>query len=198
VEVAMDLKKMDTKSRIMATAIDIMGRNANIDVTIREIARQANVNIASINYYFGSKEQLFIEVENTLVGGIDDIYGLLSDNSNSMRVNLINWADDLMQYLLEYPGIIFLWASRVIKDKTDNQDIIKLIAYSEANLNEIVKQLTGTDNADEIEFKVIQLISSIISPVIMYLGIGEHLVIDINDAAVRKSYITSLIDSIIS
>lgn len=194
----MDLKKMDTKSRIMATAIDIMGRNANIDVTIREIARQANVNIASINYYFGSKEQLFIEVENTLVGGIDDIYGLLSDNSNSMRVNLINWADDLMQYLLEYPGIIFLWASRVIKDKTDNQDIIKLIAYSEANLNEIVKQLTGTDNADEIEFKVIQLISSIISPVIMYLGIGEHLVIDINDAAVRKSYITSLIDSIIS
>lgn len=189
---------MDTKSRIMATAIDIMGRNANIDVTIREIARQANVNIASINYYFGSKEQLFIEVENTLVGGIDDIYGLLSDNSNSMRVNLINWADDLMQYLLEYPGIIFLWASRVIKDKTDNQDIIKLIAYSEANLNEIVKQLTGTDNADEIEFKVIQLISSIISPVIMYLGIGEHLVIDINDAAVRKSYITSLIDSIIS
>ncbi|WP_129724924.1 TetR/AcrR family transcriptional regulator [Xylanivirga thermophila] len=111
----MDLKKMDTKSRIMATAIDIMGRNANIDVTIREIARQANVNIASINYYFGSKEQLFIEVENTLVGGIDDIYGLLSDNSNSMRVNLINWADDLMQYLLEYPGIIFLWASRVIK-----------------------------------------------------------------------------------
>ncbi|WP_165000854.1 hypothetical protein [Xylanivirga thermophila] len=58
--------------------------------------------------------------------------------------------------------------------------------------------MTGTDNADEIEFKVIQLISSIISPVIMYLGIGEHLVIDINDAAVRKSYITSLIDSIIS
>jgi TetR/AcrR family transcriptional regulator, regulator of cefoperazone and chloramphenicol sensitivity len=197
-EVAMDLKKMDTKSRIMATAIEIMGRNANIDVTVREIARQANVNIASINYYFGSKEQLFIEVENTLVRGIDDIYGVLSDNSNSMRVNLINWADDLMQYLLEYPGIIFLWASRVIKDKTDNQDIIKLIAYSEVNLNEIVKQLTGTANADEIEFKVIQLISSIISPVIMYLGIGEHLVIDINDAAVRKSYITSLIDSIIS
>ncbi|MFU0799296.1 MAG: hypothetical protein ACFWUE_01310 [Xylanivirga thermophila] len=194
----MDLKKMDTKSRIMATAIEIMGRNANIDVTVREIARQANVNIASINYYFGSKEQLFIEVENTLVRGIDDIYGVLSDNSNSMRVNLINWADDLMQYLLEYPGIIFLWASRVIKDKTDNQDIIKLIAYSEVNLNEIVKQLTGTANADEIEFKVIQLISSIISPVIMYLGIGEHLVIDINDAAVRKSYITSLIDSIIS
>lgn len=36
--------------------------NSGIDgVSIREIAEKSNVNIASINYYFGSKENLYIE-----------------------------------------------------------------------------------------------------------------------------------------
>jgi len=36
--------------------------NSGIDgVSIREIAEKSNVNIASINYYFGSKENLYVE-----------------------------------------------------------------------------------------------------------------------------------------
>ncbi|NMD43626.1 MAG: helix-turn-helix transcriptional regulator, partial [Firmicutes bacterium] len=42
----------------MKTAVEIIGREGNLNVTIREIAERAAVNIAAINYHFSSKENL--------------------------------------------------------------------------------------------------------------------------------------------
>ncbi|HHY78235.1 MAG TPA: TetR/AcrR family transcriptional regulator, partial [Clostridiales bacterium] len=57
----MNDKELDTKSRILQYAIDMVGSKG--DVTIRELTETAGVNVASINYYFGSKENLLKEVE---------------------------------------------------------------------------------------------------------------------------------------
>jgi len=36
------------------------------DVSIRELAKEAHVNISSINYYYGSKEELYLSVVNSI------------------------------------------------------------------------------------------------------------------------------------
>ena len=50
---------MDKKEHIINTAIDLFAAKGFEGTSIRDIASQANVNIAMINYYFGSKEKLF-------------------------------------------------------------------------------------------------------------------------------------------
>lgn len=49
----------DKKEHIILTAIDLFATKGFEGTSIREIAAAANVNLAMINYYFGSKEKLF-------------------------------------------------------------------------------------------------------------------------------------------
>jgi AcrR family transcriptional regulator len=52
----------DTKKRIIETAGNIFAELGFQDTTVREICKQAGVNIAAINYHFGDKKGLYLAV----------------------------------------------------------------------------------------------------------------------------------------
>lgn len=54
------------KEKILETAYRLFGERSLEDVSIRELAKEANVNISSIHYYYGSKEELYLAVVNTI------------------------------------------------------------------------------------------------------------------------------------
>jgi AcrR family transcriptional regulator len=51
----------DARQRLLAAAEDVFAEKGYEAATVREICRTADVNIASINYYFGDKERLYVE-----------------------------------------------------------------------------------------------------------------------------------------
>src|SRR5438552_11594715 len=52
----------DTRSRILDVAEELFGEQGLDRVSIRDITRKAKVNLAAINYHFGSKEDLVVAV----------------------------------------------------------------------------------------------------------------------------------------
>lgn len=50
---------MDKKEHIINAAIDLFAEKGFEGTSIRDLASKADVNVAMINYYFGSKEKLF-------------------------------------------------------------------------------------------------------------------------------------------
>src|SRR5262245_28294098 len=51
----------DTRQRLINTAGEIFAEHGFRAATVREICSRAQANVASINYYFGDKEGLYIE-----------------------------------------------------------------------------------------------------------------------------------------
>ena len=52
------LNQTDTKQRILDTAEHLFAREGYHSTSLRAITGQANVNLAAVNYHFGSKEAL--------------------------------------------------------------------------------------------------------------------------------------------
>jgi len=66
----------DTKERILEAAGKIFAAKGYRDATHAEICRSAGTNVASINYYFGSKENLYREVFEHLTRQLRHLYPL--------------------------------------------------------------------------------------------------------------------------
>lgn len=193
----MDTPKMDTQSKIIATAIDLLGRQVNLNFTIREIAEKANVNLASVNYYFRSKDNLINEVEQHFTNETSLIYAELHKPEIKPENRIKTWAEKTMEHLIEYPGILFMMVTTLITDVDKKASIVKLIDSSEYHLTPTIKELTGVNDEAEISFKVMLLMAGVIMPVLLHHSAGRTFKIDINDSHIRTNYIDSLVKSIL-
>ena len=58
----MDNEHSKTRERILTIACEVFAKRGFRNTTVRDICQQADVNLASVNYYFNSKEKLYEEV----------------------------------------------------------------------------------------------------------------------------------------
>ncbi len=187
-------EKTDTRSKIIEAAAEIIGKERNLNLTIREIAGRAEVNIASINYYFRSKENLMEEVECLMLENIKLIYNSLFDETAEAKDRLMSWADTLMKHLIDYPGILYMIGTRVLQ--RESMGLTEYLNLLETGLTPVVKELTGITDKNTLSFKVMHLISGVVYPVLIHSTTDETAWIKINDNNARRKYITSLIAAI--
>src|SRR5258705_1621443 len=65
----------DKRAHIIDTALQLFSEKGFEGASIRDIAEKASVNVAMVNYYFGSKDKLFekiVEYKSALTRGILD------------------------------------------------------------------------------------------------------------------------------
>ena len=196
-------KNLNTKEKILSTTIELYGLKG--DITVREICKKAGVNVASINYYFGSKDNLLKEVEKHYSNLLYKIQNeIIMDNSRGPREKLIDWADALMKFVLDYPALIMLVTNLVLEDQSYNPEIIDKFLGSlelKENIQEIIYSLTKIEDKEILNFKYMQLFSGIIGPIVFQMipniKDANKVFLNLNNVEERKRYIESLVDTII-
>lgn len=77
------LSDLDTKQRIMEVSIHLFATKGVDGTSIREIAKMANVNVASLNYHFKSKENLRLEAMEYIVNDFKKKIESITDADNA-------------------------------------------------------------------------------------------------------------------
>ena len=143
-------KREKTKELIISKTKELLVENANI--TIKDIADACFINIAAVNYHFGSKENLLSIVINDIV---DDLKRGIFSEVNKMQFNtttkesLAKMLEIIYQFTVENTGVIrYLFLNSDHQQSSTNilvQSFFTDNEFTRLVLNLIMESLNITD-----------------------------------------------------
>lgn len=192
-------KNMDIKDKIIASAKNLLRRNGSF--TIKEIADECFINIAAVNYHFGSKDNLLslvlqeiVEELKELLTTAIDILPKEASNESSMETIL----DLIYTYAIENIGIInylFLQAeyqggnSHILIKEFFSDSPFTIEIYSK------IAESTNTTDEETLRVKYLLLFSSFAIPLFIQI-IGaktQNDLLSLKKPSFRKKYIKELL-----
>ena len=81
---------MDKREIIITTAMNLFGQKGFEGTSVREIAAGANINLAMVNYYFGSKEKLFESVVEYKASYLKGVFEELVNNTSLSQIEKLD------------------------------------------------------------------------------------------------------------
>lgn len=87
---------MDPKDKIIKHTIELLSSKGYEGTSVREIAKAADVNVAMINYYFGSKEKLLEKVIEDKLSYLRNLFTELVKNKDLNPIQKIETIIDLV------------------------------------------------------------------------------------------------------
>ncbi|MDJ1469429.1 TetR/AcrR family transcriptional regulator [Xanthocytophaga flava] len=168
----------DTEAKIKEAAKRIFVQKGFDGARVRDIAEEAGVNIALMNYYFRSKEQLFEQIyTEVFTGFFNRILSILNEET-PFEVKIWQLVDKYIDFLLENAMV----PSFVLSELTRNDGQI----FKKFNVSGVIQNAYFTKQLkDEIEkgnyrdIEPLQLIMTILGsmvfpfiakPVVRYIG----------------------------
>ncbi len=134
---------IDKKEHIMNVAMELFAEKGFEGTSIRELANRADVNIAMINYYFGSKEKLFEALlENKARFMREKIEAIHNDKSLSEieKINLI--IEGYVTRFLSQPGLHRVLQQELLVSQrvTLHQNVINLFVKNTEDVVAIIEK----------------------------------------------------------
>ncbi|MFZ2171855.1 MAG: CerR family C-terminal domain-containing protein [Methylococcaceae bacterium] len=135
--------------RLLQVAVEVFAECGFREATVREICSRANVNVASVNYYFRSKEALYAQALAFAFQEANRLYPLdaIFDRSLPPEQRLTLFIGNFLHKLLDdsHLGLHSKLIAREIADPTKALDEIidTSIVPQFALLTEIVQQILG-------------------------------------------------------
>lgn len=137
----MNLAKSKAKEKVFQAAMQLVleGKNDK-QITTREIASKAGVNLALINYYYQSKENLLSQVVGSLMGDIIEKFNPNNHPDTDAQTRLRSILFSTADAAFRYPSICKIAISQELKSGC--QSSCKLIIPL---LKEIMTELDESD-----------------------------------------------------
>jgi AcrR family transcriptional regulator len=186
-----ELKSVEEK--ILDRALYLIGKNRSMDISIRAIAKEANVNVSAINYYFRTKEEMLRQVKGFYITNTLAVSSILDSEEYDDEEKLVLAANEIMEYALRFPGItvILREASNSANEDETSKNIINV---SKEMHVKIEKTLCNVIKGDRLncKHKLMIFMSSIVYP------IENNDIIDFDEAIIidrekRIEYIKHLV-----
>lgn len=192
------MSKKDAKEVLLETTKALIKEHGY--VTIKDITTHSYMNVAAVNYHFGSKDRL---IEAVIIDVIDELKEIITtrlvtaEKNESMTLLLADMLSILYTFVGENAGVLkYLFLSidnqlmsanelfyRFFEDKAFTELVYK-------NLSKAIK----TKDPNELRARYMLIFSGAILPMLFgFLQIDEKVMEPYNDPVFRATYITQLL-----
>ena len=145
-----------TEEKIKDAARKIFTKKGFLATTTRDIATEANINLASINYYFRSKEKLFEFIMDETIGRLfNKIEPVLNNEKMTVSEKIELCAGYYIDILLENPDFVFFAVSEVMSGSLTSPSILNRIKSLEKS--HFSGQLKDLNTSGEISFHPVNI-----------------------------------------
>ena len=189
------MKKFDSvKEKILDRTLYLIGKKGAADVSVREIAKEAGVNVAAINYHFRSKELMLKEMESLFIDNYNQVYDVLDDDTYNAEEKLEKLLNEIIEYTLHYPGITILLNQKMTDKSSEMGKFVdKNIKEKSAKIKNLIKQITGNPDDEAASFCEVSLISSVVYPASDSQSVSFYNELNLNDPIARERYVKHIL-----
>ncbi|MCD4826271.1 MAG: TetR/AcrR family transcriptional regulator [Acholeplasmataceae bacterium] len=193
------MKNQDIKRKIIDHTRELMQKK--IHITIKDIAEACYINIAAVNYHFGSKENLLLTVMDEVVEELkSDVIKLINENDMDIEPFLEKIVTYVYNFAIENIGVLnYLFLTNELQSETSNA-LVKTFFTENAFTRMVYKNLASsikTENPKELAARYMIIFSSFSIP--LFIQISEinnkdHSPLEtFKDPEFRKFYIKQLV-----
>jgi AcrR family transcriptional regulator len=182
------------REKIIIAAINCIEKDGIQSVTIRGIAKEAMVNSAAINYYFGTKEKLLNEA---LKRTLDELTGMIGEiievKKNNPYEALQEFFKAFIEGMFRWPGIVKAHLYNPYIHNSYQGPFVKQFNTFLNDLMDKIRPLISAENKKELKLSVVQIISALMFSVMLPDLFREFAGIDFHDQARREKYVNHLL-----
>ena len=193
------LERLTTKERIVQVTMDMIAEEGFQSITIRKIAARAGVNVAAVNYHFGSKDVLINEALRHVTNQLKNAFEYLRTNDQDEETKLYTFISNFVAIIVEYPDIIKNMISHAIYDHPLNvqEEYLAFIRHEGFTLiKETIGKIIPESDDNIISLKALNLVSGLNFPFIIGDHIKNLMGVDLCNEEMRQLYIKLLVDNV--
>ncbi|WP_394830526.1 TetR/AcrR family transcriptional regulator [Pendulispora rubella] len=194
-------KRDDIRERIIKATIDCIERNGIEATGVRDIAQEAGVNGAAINYYFGSKDNLLaITLEGTLDQAFSDVledFDKFAQEGHGPRRILELIFDELIQHTLQYPRIAYAHMHEAINEQRyDGRAMSRLHDFVDG-LVERIRAKKASRSEQQLRVSITQVWSVMLFAALLPRFFERTGELHMEQADVRKAFVLQMARTIL-
>jgi len=195
-----DATRERTRERIVAAALEIIGREGVQGFTVRRVTEAADVNLALVNYHFRSKQALVDETLAHYFQGITKVFEILDGVDAPPEAKLRRFIEEYLKNLFAYPGAFTSQILIMVEQSTlgghggggrraPSRAFLAMLKEGTSRLKACLGELLGTDDESIVGLRAVQLLTNIAHPMFL-TGFPKTLFhLDFHNAAIREKYI---------
>jgi AcrR family transcriptional regulator len=191
----MTSKRDSIQKKIIYATLKCIEKTGVHAVTVRDIAKEAQVNSAAINYYFGSKDNLLdTALKSAIEHYFSDVAAFFEKKNLDARAILRAFFTYSLNGIMMYPGVTKAYLyDPFVHNNYEGMYIKQLNVFLES-FTERFKIHVTKKSKDDIVFSMIHMISAIILPGLFPGLFHDFAGIDFTNMKSRKEYINHLVD----
>ncbi|HHT47939.1 MAG TPA: TetR/AcrR family transcriptional regulator [Firmicutes bacterium] len=183
-----------TKNKIIIAAISCIERDGIQGLTTRNVAKEAGVNNASINYYFGTKEnlidQMFSHIKDHLFSDLEELFANKDLNVYSQLKVFFTF---ILRGISNYPNLIKALFYSYTDTTTFNKETTRVFDSYFNKLIERVEKEESIESAKNFRISLMQMFSAVIGLSLPGTIFKEYFNVNFDDLEAQQAYIDHLL-----